>query len=119
MPNLSKMTHTAGKPMPHLGRLVTLVMQQQHISQAALARGLGVSGTTLARSLQQHTIHAALLWKMGQLLGHNFFATLAAEFPLPAAPTTAELALQQQIAALEQEVEVYKRVVELVKSIKN
>jgi transcriptional regulator with XRE-family HTH domain len=119
MPSLSKMTHTNGKPMPHLGRLVTQVMQQQHISQAELARRLGVSGTTLMRSLQQHTIHAALLWKMGQLLGYNFFAGLAAEFPLPAAPTANELALQQQIAALEQEVEVYKRVVEVVKSIKN
>ncbi len=119
MPNLSKMTDTTGKPMPHLGKLVTQVMQQQHISQAKLARGLGVSGTTLARSLQQHTIHAALLWKMGQLLGHNFFADLSAEFPLPAAPAASELALQQQIAELKQEVEVYKRVVELMKSMRN
>jgi transcriptional regulator with XRE-family HTH domain len=115
MPSLAKMTEPAGKPLPHVGDLVQAVMQRQHVTTAELARRLRCSHTTLMRSLRQQTIHAALLWKIGLLLKHNFMADLALAFPVEPPPAARELALQQELDALRRELEVVQRVLEMLK----
>lgn len=101
MPSLQKMSQTHGKSMPHTGQLIRAEMQRQHVKAADLARQLGVPSSAIPRYLQQSTIHAALLWKIGQVLHHNFFAAIAAEFPQPGTASPNEQLLQQQITDLQ------------------
>jgi hypothetical protein len=107
MPSLQKMQQVVGKPMPHAGQMVRRVMDKQLVNQAELSRRMQVSQTTLTRMLRQPTLHAALLWKLGLVLQHNFFEPLALDFPIAPQPTAAALEqtqqLQQQIAALQQQ----------------
>lgn len=107
MPSLQKMQQVIGKPMPHAGQMVRRVMDKQLVNQAELSRRMQVSQTTLTRMLRQPTLHAALLWKLGLVLQHNFFEALALDFPIAPQPTAAALEqtqqLQQQITALQQQ----------------
>ena len=115
MPDLSKMNQISGTPMPHIGELVQQVMKQQHYSGAALARQLQVSTTAIIHALRRPSLHAALLWKIGQALNYNFFATLATEFPVATGPSSLEQSLLQELEALRQENEVYKKVVDIIR----
>lgn len=119
MPSLQKMTQHTGKPMPHTGNMIRKIMEEQHFTTADLARIIDCCRTTMVRCLLQPTTHAALLWKIGQELNHDFFADLSAAFPQsPAAapvPTAKELALQQQVDDLQKEVEMYEKVLRLIK----
>jgi len=101
MPSLNKMSHTNGQPMPHTGKLIGEVLKERHVANAELARLLDVPPTAVSRYYEQHTIHAALLWKMGLVLEHNFFADLAAVFPVPSsAGSVREQALEKELADL-------------------
>ncbi len=106
MPDLSKMNQISDIPMPHIGELVQQVMKQQHYSGAALACQLQVSTTTIMHALRRPSLHAAVLWKIGQALNYNFFALLATEFSVAAAPSSREQSVLLELEALQQETEV-------------
>lgn len=103
MPSFSKMLQTDGKPMPHLGSIVEQELAKRHITPTEMARRMNLTDTSLMRSLLQPTLQAAVLWKMGQLLNHNFFVRLAKEHTAPVPPTEREKELEQQLAAAQQQ----------------
>jgi transcriptional regulator with XRE-family HTH domain len=94
--------------MPHAGNLLYKIMLEKRVSQAALARGLNVSDTGVLRYLQQPSLHAAILWKEGKILNHNFFEELSALHPVKKSNAEKE----QELADLKKELEIYKRIVE-------
>jgi transcriptional regulator with XRE-family HTH domain len=114
MPKLSKMTQAKGASMPHNGQLVQQILESRKITKSELARQLGVSPGGVHSYLNQPTLHAALLWKIGQVVDYNFFADLSSVFTVKA-PTPLELAQQQQIAQLTMELEAVKKILTYVR----
>jgi hypothetical protein len=118
MPSLDKMSQVSGMSMPHTGEMIGAVLQERHVSDAQLSRLLDVPASAVGRYHQQHTIHAALLWKIGLVLEHNFFADLAAAFPKAGVSVgdrekdlEAQVAdLQRQLADAQKENAVYLKV---------
>ena len=109
MPQLRKMYDHTGKPMPHLGNMLAQLIKQKRISKAELARKLNINGTGINQYIKQSTLHAALLWKIGQILEYDFFAALSKEFPI-SSTTELEQTLQHQINDLKKENELYKTI---------
>jgi transcriptional regulator with XRE-family HTH domain len=109
MPDLSKMYKTNGMIMPHVGKMVETAMENKHITKAELARRLDVHPIGINRYLRQATLHAALLWKIGQVLNHNFFEELSLQFPL-VKEVSVEETLKKQVEDLQKkENELYKK----------
>ena len=108
MPHLHKMQVSA-TPMPHAGNLLARVMKQRILTKTALAQKMGVVSGGINQYCKQSTLHAALLWKLGEVLEYNFFAELARAFPVNNV-SEQELALQQQISDLKKENELYQKI---------
>ena len=109
MPQLRKMYITSGKPMPHVGGKLAQLLKQKRLSKAWLCRQLSVNSGAANQYIRQQSLHAALLWKLGQILDFDFFAWLSAEFPLQKA-SQQEHDLQQQINDLKKENELYQKI---------
>ena len=107
MPQLRKMYTTSGKPLPHVGAKLKQLLKEKRLSNAWLCRQLHVNGTAANQYIRQQSMHAALMWKLGQVLEFDFFAWLSKEFPLQSS-TPLEQDLQQQIIDLKKENELYK-----------
>lgn len=107
MPQLRKMYTTSGKPLPHVGGKLAQLLNEKRLSKAWLCRQLHVNSGAANQYIRQQTLHAALLWKLGQILEFDFFAWLSNEFPLQKT-SQQEQALQQQIIELKKENELYK-----------
>lgn len=107
MLDLSKMYKTTGKQMPHIGNMVEKLMLKNRITKAEVARQLDVHSIGINRYLKQPTMHAALLWKIGQILEHNFFIDLAEAFP--PIESTPEDVLKKQVDELQRENDLYKK----------
>lgn len=121
MPSLKKMSSVTGPAMPHNGQLLQQAMAARHLTKTQLAQLLNVTASGVQEYLKQPTLYAALLWKAGLVLEENFFARLAAAFPVQAV-TDAELNLQQQIAGLQAEItalkienETYKKILAYIR----
>ena len=106
MPHLHKMQVTG---MPHLGNLLAQVMKQRMITVTELARKMNLATSGINQYTKQPTLHAALLWKLGEVLNYNFFAVLAREFPLDNV-SDRELELQQQLTDVKKENELYQKI---------
>lgn len=109
MARFTRMLSDVRQPMPHAGRMLQRVMKQKMIGNTEMGRKLGIAASGLNQYFRQPTLHAALLWKLGEILEYNFFAELAKEFPLQT-PTAKELELQQQLADLKKENEIYQKI---------
>lgn len=114
MPNLKKMRQTSGVPMPHNGEMVKKVMKAQRLTLSQMARLMDVTPSGIREYLAQPTLHAALLWKLGQVLQHNFMYQLSAAFPIQT-PTPLEQELQQQLAAKEAEIATLQKILDFVR----
>jgi transcriptional regulator with XRE-family HTH domain len=100
--------------VPHNGQLVKQILETRKVTKSELARKLGVSAGGVNAYLRQPTLHAALLWKIGLILEHDFFTDLAAHFPQRTS-TALELAQQQQITQLNMELEAVKKILTYVR----
>ena len=107
MPQLRKMYTTSGKPLPHVGAKLAQLLKEKRLTKAWLCRRLNVNGTAANQYIRQQSMHAALMWKLGQVLEFDFFAWLSKEFPMESS-TPLEQDLQQQIVDLKKENELYK-----------
>ena len=107
MPQLRKMYTTSGKPLPHVGAKLAQLLKEKRLSKAWLCRQLHVNSGAANQYIRQQSLHAALLWKLGQVLEFDFFAWLSKQFPLQTT-SQQELDLQQQIIDLKKENELYK-----------
>ena len=93
--------------MPHVGAKLKQLLKEKRLSNAWLCRQLNVNGTAANQYIRQQSMHAALMWKLGQVLEFDFFAWLSKEFPMESS-TPLEQDLQQQIVDLKKENELYK-----------
>ena len=109
MPQLRKMYTNNGKPMPHVGNMLAQLIKQKHISKAELARKLNIHAGGINQYIKQSTLHAALLWKIGEILQYNFFDVLSKEFPV-STTSALEHDLQQQVTDLKKENELYQKI---------
>lgn len=107
MPQLRKMYTTSGKPLPHVGGKLAQLLKEKRLSKAWLCRQLHVNSGAANQYIRQQSMHAALMWKIGQVLDFDFFAWLSKEFPMESS-TPLEQDLQQQIVDLKKENELYK-----------
>lgn len=89
--------------LPHLGEMVKNVMQEKRISQAEVARKLGVGSSTVAHYLRQPSLHFGTLWKLCIALQHDFLAEFQRLYP-----ATMPSNEQQKIKELEKEIAIYK-----------
>ena len=109
MPKFNKMHSTTGNAMPHIGNLLAQVMKLRMITQKELAQKLDIHPSGINLYVKQPSMHAALLWKIGEVLEYNFFTGLAGAFPVHK-PTELELELQQKVADLKKENELYQKI---------
>jgi plasmid maintenance system antidote protein VapI len=107
MPRFNKMLANVSKPIPHNGQLLAQVMNQRMMTVPKLARKMGIAPNGIRQYCKLPSLHAALLWKLGEILQYNFFAVLSTAFPLQS-PSEKELELQQQLTDLKKENELYK-----------
>ena len=107
MPQLRKMYTTSGKPLSHVGGKLAQLLKEKRLSKAWLCRQLHVNSGAANQYIRQQSMHAALMWKLGQVLEFDFFAWLSKEFPLQTT-SQQEQDLQQQITDLKKENELYK-----------
>jgi plasmid maintenance system antidote protein VapI len=107
MPRFNKMQSNTDSPMPHIGTMLVQVMKLRMITKTELARKMDIASSGINQYCKQATLHAALLWKLGQVLDFDFFAWLSKEFPLQTT-SQQEQELQQQIIDLKKENELYK-----------
>jgi transcriptional regulator with XRE-family HTH domain len=114
MPNLKKMRQTTGVPMPHNGELVKQVMKAQRLTLSQMTRLMDITPSGIREYLARPTLHAALLWKLGQVLEHNFLAELSMAFPIQV-PTALELELQQALKAKQAEMETLQKILDFVR----
>lgn len=116
MPSLTKMQNSMGKTAPHIGQMVARVIVDRNITKSQLARWLQIHPSGIDRYLKQSTLHVALLWKLGEVLQYNFFAALTQEFPIAYVSekdVQEKQQLQQQIADLQKENELYQKVLRI------
>jgi transcriptional regulator with XRE-family HTH domain len=99
---------------PHCGQLLHNYLIDNHISQAFVAKQLGVTPSTVRAYYKNASIQIGILWKISQILNYNFIAALAEKIPIPF-ETQATIALKNQLSEnetnikkLEMKIEVYK-----------
>ncbi|MEP7236891.1 MAG: hypothetical protein ABI685_03460 [Ferruginibacter sp.] len=109
IPRFNKMLANVSKPIPHNGQLLALVMQQRMMTVPKLARKMSIASNGIRQYCKLPSLHAALLWKLGEILEYDFFAALSKEFPLRGV-SEKELELQQQLTDLKKENELYQKI---------
>jgi hypothetical protein len=102
---------------PHTGKMVDSYLKQHEITYTQLAKELGLSRVGFTQHLQQPDLRTFRLWKISQVLKHNFFTDIADTLPVfsSSTPTANEQRLQEQINELQRvaerqqiELNVYK-----------
>ncbi len=98
---------------PHIGNLIKKELVRQNVDFAELAGKLQIHRTGPGQYVKQMSVQVGVLWKIGLALNHNFFAKLAASFPVAAVNEAHEA----EVAALKKELEEVKIQMELYKDI--
>lgn len=102
------MKNTSTKPSTtlHIGDALQSYIKTNHISQAALARALGVQANTVLSYTQKASIATKTLWQICHKLKHNFFLDIAQQLPT-SFESNYELFKEKdaQIAELQQRIE--------------
>jgi len=106
---------------PHMGAMVEKIINEKGVFNTEVARQMGRAHTSIARYKLEPSLQGRILWKLGLVLRHNFFADLSAQFPIQVIPAEhlqecAALndvikAKDQQIRDLEKELAIYKEIV--------
>jgi hypothetical protein len=106
---------------PHMGELVEKVMYDKGATNLGVGKSMGRAHTSVARYKLEPSLQGRILWKLGLVLQHNFFADLSAQFPIQVtSPEHVQevAALNEvikekdlQIRDLEKELAIYKEIV--------
>ena len=62
---------------PHLGELLALRLKELGMSKAEFGRRIHTSRQNVSLILQKPSLDTAMLWKISQVVGHDYFLTLA------------------------------------------
>jgi hypothetical protein len=101
------------RPAPHTGNALKVLLDHKGRSGGYLAKKLNINTTCVYEYYKRHTMQVSQLWKISQMLGHNFFKDFAeklpADFTTNVKPSTDRddqlRAKDEQIATLQKEVE--------------
>lgn len=109
-----KVTTTNG--YPHCGQLIQNYMATHQISKAFIARKLDVAPSTVNAYFRNQSLQIGIIWKISQILEHNFIAEIAEMMHIEHSNAITE-DLKKQLAEkdnsiqkLEMKVEVYKEI---------
>jgi plasmid maintenance system antidote protein VapI len=109
MSRFNKMHSNTASPMPHIGGILKEVMKLRMITVTELARKMDLATSGINEYCKLPSMHAAIMWKLGEILEYDFFARLSNAFPLQQ-PSQKELELQQRITDLKKENEIYQKI---------
>jgi hypothetical protein len=109
MPRFNKMQSNTGNLMPHNGNMLAQVMKLRMITVTELARKMDLATSGINQYCKQPSLHAGLLWKLGEILEYDFFAAISKAFPVRGL-SEKEQELQQQVADLKKENEIYQKI---------
>jgi hypothetical protein len=108
-------------PYPHIGTLLSKRVRLAGITEAAIARKLSISATTMGGYKRNQSVQVGILWNVGMAIKHNFFAEIAALMPVPFVNTEFENSIaefQKQLAAKDEQMkEKDERIKELEKEL--
>lgn len=94
-------------------------MKEKHVTPSGLALKLGVHVVTVSRMFRYRHMHAALLMKISQVLGHDFFKYYSQELRLEKTEDEKQIAeIKKQIEQLQKENGYLKTINELLMSEK-
>lgn len=112
--SLRKYQEKKEHPHPHIGALVRKAMLEKNVSQADLARRIGLKSTAIAVYLKRTSLQFGILWDLGIALKHDFLLEIANSYP-PGFPLNDRSAVLQdlnektlKITDLEKEIAIYK-----------
>jgi len=69
------------QPFPHIGNMLTDYVTKKRKYRAAMSRTLGIRLNSLLKIMKKPTIQVELLWRLSNLLKHNFVADVAMQLP--------------------------------------
>jgi len=101
-------------PHPHIGNMVRKAMFNKGVSQAELARRLGLTSSSVAQYFRQSSLQFGILWNIGIALNYDFLNELTNYYPSTIAfneKSTLILDLNEKsvkITDLEKEIQIYK-----------
>jgi hypothetical protein len=108
-------------PYPHMGALLAKRIREKGFKNIDIVNKLQVNNAAITEYAKNKSLQAGILWNIGTIIGHNFFAELGTLMPVPFAHTQLENTiskLQQQLVAkdteikeLEKELAIYKNIV--------
>jgi transcriptional regulator with XRE-family HTH domain len=103
---------------PHIGKLIGKLLKDQSITNASLAKKLGLkSPKSITEYLRRPSLQADIIWKISEVLHRNIFREFANEMDIQMPPhnsyTTDQKLIEKdnRIAELEKELSIYKEIV--------
>lgn len=100
----------------HIGNLIAWIIQEKKLKKVDIAQQLNIAPTTLAQYFKQSSIQVGILWRLGQAMNYNLLADVADRFPIDF-ETKKEAALQQILSEKEEELNILKTELNLLKKI--
>ncbi len=95
---------TTATTLPRTGDLIVRVLQARQMRKADLARKLHAKNSIVNRFTNSNSMSLAKLAEISRLLGHNFFADLAATLPSDFTTLAAEDPFSEERARLQAEI---------------
>lgn len=106
---------TDGK-CPHIGNLLKRKMKKKRVSNAEIARKMGIRSQSMSGYLNNQSVQFRILWDFGIAMDYNFLADLMADLPekvLNSAPSKFQdviLAQAEEIRDLKKEIAILKEI---------
>lgn len=112
------MNAKASHEMPHLGQMLRHHLKTNKLYRSSLARALNRTDAAMLRYEKYPSLQARLLWELSMALKHNFFADIADQMPKGfTTEVVADTAKDDRITALEREVEILSKQLEVLKEV--
>lgn len=108
-------------PYPHMGALLAKRIREKGFRNIDLVNKLQVHNAAITQYIKNPSLQAGILWNIGTVIKHNFFAELGTLMPVPFIHTQLENTISElqqqltlkdvQIKELEKELAIYKNIV--------
>jgi len=101
---------------PALGNFVRYHLHQNKVDMKTVSDGLGVRYSTLNGYLKNTSFQFTILWRMSQIVNHNFLIDLGEWLGIPF-ETKAEKALKTQMLEQEKTIEKLQNEIDILRSV--
>ncbi|MFH1004618.1 MAG: helix-turn-helix transcriptional regulator [Bacteroidota bacterium] len=103
----------------HIGNILKTIIKEKHVTPSGLALKLGVHIVTVSRMFHYRHMHASLLIKISQILGHDFFKYYSQDLRLEKTEEDKQITeIKKQIEQLQKENEYLSTINNLLMSEK-